>query len=278
MIPRQLFQIWPGCDLISEANAIRMAHNVRVCKEYGYNHVFIRFSEDGELIIRRNDSGYNRVGIGEFITYSDKLYIEMLRDPKIPHVMKGDILRFMTLLIYGGFYADLDMQLNYFDDAWLDMPYVCGFEAIRPKDSGQFPEFNPAAPGTGPINREQNPICTAFFGAPEESPINREMVEHILSMYEKIVRYNYYPQNMWHVIDITLDPLARIVRKYTEVKPFPVETFFPWPIPQRSDSPFTDHYYVGTQAGGWTFEQCKNEDCPKCEDRKQCVITRDGKQ
>jgi hypothetical protein len=274
MIPKTLIQIWPGTDNISEENAIRMANNVRVCNEYGYQHFLFRIDNDGYLI-GKDDNGFHRYMFEDI--YENSLFAAMLRDPKIPLVMKGDILRFTAIYLNGGFYADLDLQLNYFDERWLEMPYVCGFEKIRPPTAGQVPEFCPKNPGHRKINREQNPVCTAFFGAPARSPINKEMVEHILETYEKIVANNYYPKNMWHVIDITVDPLARIIRKYPEVKPFPMEMFFPWPIPQRIDNPFTEHYYAGTQKDGWTFEQCKNEDCPKCEDRKQCVITREVK-
>jgi hypothetical protein len=103
------------------------------------------------------------------------------------------------------------------------------------------------------------------------------MIEHILSMYEAAARKNQYPKSMWHVIDFTVDKLVKIIRNHPEVTPFPKEYFFDWPTPPYPRMPFTAHYYAGTQPGGWTFDQCKNEDCATCKDISTCKISRDGR-
>jgi hypothetical protein len=164
----------------------------------------------------------------------------------------------------------------HFQEEWIDLPYVCGYERKR-NGAGQRPTFNPHEPRIPqPITREDECLCTAFFGAPAGSPINKEMVGFILSSWEAMKENDCYPKNMWDVIDTGVDPLVRIVRRYPNVKPFPMEVFFPWPIPPAERS-FSKHYYAGTNPGGWTFDQCKNEDCEKCHDKPTCKISREGR-
>ena len=272
-IHKILYQIWPGDDSIPEHQAVLMAKNALVCKQFGYDHAFVRIVDDHSIDVSYGDVlqniPFNHIS-------KDPRFSQMLQDPKIPYVMKGDILRFTLIAAVGGFYADLDLEVRHFKDSWLSLPYVCGFERNR-DGAGKRPQFNPWEPGkVQPCTREDKVLCTGFFGAPIESPINREMSEFILHSYEGMAKNNCYPTNMWDVIDITVDPLVRIIRKHPEVKPFPMEVFFPWPIPNPVKS-FTQHYYAGTQPGGWTFDQCKNEDCSQCSNKPLCRISREGR-
>lgn len=195
---------------------------------------------------------------------ADPRIMAMLADPKIPYVMKGDVLRFTIDFIYGGFYADADTVIYNLQDSFLKMDYVCGYERER---------GNAGRPGLG---LEERPICTGFFGAPPKSPVNGDMAKHILDGYDKIKQTGIYPRDMWDVIALTVDPLVRICKAHGAM-PFPKNYFFPSPIPQNHVPPFSIHYYAGTEPGGWTFDHCKNEDCPTCKERQTCKISRHGR-
>jgi hypothetical protein len=259
MMPRILHQIWPGPDPIPERLAYLMARNVKYCEDHGYEHWFWTLTESGAIALKIG----TRYRLVDLLVekLADIRMFTMLADPKLHPVMKGDILRFTIDYLYGGYYADLDALVCNLQDSFLELPYVCGYERERG--------------GHGRPGCEQKPICTGFFGAPQWSPVNSAMADHILAGYDKMRTTGKYPADMWDVIALTVDPLVKICERFG-VKPFPMEYFFPYPIPEAVP-PFSIHHYAGTEPGGWTFDYCKNEDCPTCKEKDICKISRAGR-
>jgi hypothetical protein len=235
-----------------------MAATIKYCREHDFEHWFWTVTGTG-AIVRKSGMQHQVMELPE----ADPRMCKMLSDPKLHYVMKGDILRFFIDYLYGGFYADIDVVVMDIQDSFLSMNYVCGYE--RKRGSAGRPE----------LRLEQQPICTGFFGAPPKSPINEAMVKNILDGYDKIIESGRYPADMWDVIALTVDPLVKICERFG-AKPFPMEYFFPVPYPSAV-APFTIHHYAGTEPGGWTFDHCSNDDCPKCKEKTTCKIHRAGR-
>lgn len=235
-----------------------LAATIKYCSDHNFEHWFWTLTGTG-AIARKIGTQYQIIELAE----ADSRMFKMLADPKLHYVMKGDILRFFIDWLYGGFYADIDMVVMNIQESFLTMDYVCGYERKR------------GSAGRPDLNLEQEPICTGFFGGPPKSPINEAMVKNILDGYDKIVETSKYPADMWDVIALTVDPLVKICEQFG-AKPFPLEYFFPYPRPSPV-APFTIHYYQGTQLGGWTFDLCSNNDCPKCKEKATCKIRREGR-
>jgi mannosyltransferase OCH1-like enzyme len=183
--------------------------------------------------------------------FDDPRILKMVSDPLLHPVMKSDILRFNVLYKFGGFYGDLDLVFLASLEKYRELEYVCGFE------------------------RPRHVVCTAFLGAPPLSPVNKAVIDFILSMYEKMGAVNKYPKNLWDVLVFTgPDMLTDILKQFPSVKPFSPEVFYPWPAP-TVDTPFTMHYFAGAKKGGWTFDGCKEKECGACDDREVCNIVRE---
>ena len=237
-----------------------MAVTQKYCRDADFQYWFWTITESGS-IVRRIGTQYEQMGLSGYPGY-DRM-IKMINDPKVHYVMRGDILRFVIVYLFSGFYADADIVVMNLQDSFMSMDAVYGYERER----GQA--------GRAGLPLEQKPICPGFFGAEKESLVNKEMAEQILDGYDKMKLSNKYPVDMWDVIALTVDPLVKICER-NKVKVFPMEYFFPYPLPSTR-APFTIHYYAGTEPGGWTFDHCKNEDCPKCEVRTTCKISRAGR-
>lgn len=259
-IPRIIHQIWPGHDPIPERLAYFLAVTTKYAADHGFEYWFWTLTESG-AVARRSGGVWQLVDLVK--AGADPRMLAMLIDSKLHPVMKGDILRFTIDYLYGGFYADADTIVMDLQESFLAMNYVCGYERER------------GTAGRPGLPLEQHPICTGFFGAPKESPVNAAMAKHIIDGYQKIISTGKYPSDMWDVIALTVDPLVKICERFG-VKPFPMEYFFPYPIPQAV-APFSIHYYAGTEPGGWTFDLCKNEDCPTCREKATCKISRHGR-
>ena len=254
---------------MTERLASFMAATAKYSRENGFDYWFWTITEQGK-IARKKDNHYEFIDLTNEV---DKLMFAMIKDERLPLVMKGDILRFVINFIYGGFYADIDIKINNIRDEFLSMPYVCGYERDRGSAGLEFPEFVFKRP---PMPKPQKVVCTAFFGAPPKSQINKEMYEYILDVYADMVKSGRYPAHMWDVCDITVCPLVRIINKYPEVNIFTKEYFFNHP-PPVGDMPFTIHHYNGTQLGGWSFDCCSNDQCEGCKDKIGCPVMRPGK-
>jgi hypothetical protein len=235
-----------------------MAQTQKYCRDHDYEHWFWTITERGEIALKIGTQ-YKIIDLAA--SGVDLRIFKMLADPKIHYVMRGDILRFVIIYEYGGFYADADTVVMDLQDSFLKMDYVCGYEQERA--------------GAGRPGLEQKPICTGFFGAPSNSPVNEAMIENILDGYDAMRSTGKYPKDMWDVIALTVDPLVKICERFG-IKPFEKEYFFPYPLPE-AQAPFTIHYYAGTEPGGWTFDHCKNEDCPSCRVQSSCKISRAGR-
>ena len=241
-----------------ERLAYFMAVTSKYCADNDFQYLFWTFAASGEIALKVG-AQYKIVDLRK--AGGDPRIYEMLADPKIHAVMKGDVLRFTIDYLWGGFYADADTVLMNIQDLFLKLDYVCGYERARN--------------GAGRPGCENRPICTGFFGAPERSTVNFLMSQHILNGYDEIKRTGKYPADMWDVIALTVDPLVKICDE-CGVKPFPMEYFFPYPIPEI-DAPFSIHHYAGTEPGGWTFDLCSNDDCKKCSELATCKISRHGR-
>jgi hypothetical protein len=237
-----------------------MAATSKYSRDHSFEYWFWTLTESGEIALKVGTQ-YHIVDLKQ--AGADPRMFDMLTDSKLHAVMKGDILRFVIDYLFGGFYADADVVVLNLQESFLEMDYVCGYERERGR-AGR--------PGIG---LEHRPVCTGFFGAPPRSPVNEAMVNNILLGYEAMRASNKYPADMWDVIALTVDPLVKICERFN-VKPFNKEYFFPYPIPQITP-PFSIHYYAGTEPGGWTFDHCKNEDCPRCPELKTCKISRVGR-
>jgi hypothetical protein len=248
-----------------------LAQTTKYCHDHGFEHWFWTLTDKGTIVLKIGSlSLYETINFDD----ADPRIFKMLADPKLHPVMKGDILRFYIDYLYGGFYADLDVVILNIQESFLSMHYVCGYERSRGNAGREHEEFT-FGPEKRP--RQQDVVCTGFFGAPPKSEVNKAVIDFILTMYDDIVRTQRYPKNMWNVLDFTgPDMYIRILKQFSEVKPFPMEYFFPFPYPSTV-SPFTIHYYAGTEPGGWTFDLCKNEDCPTCKERATCKISREGR-
>jgi mannosyltransferase OCH1-like enzyme len=246
-IPAVVHQVWPGEDMIPERLASYMAQNVAYCNEAKYIHRFWKLKDDHTLLLKTGIS-YTVHDVFEII--NDLRVLEMLTDQNLHLVMKSDILRFSILYEFGGFYADLDLAIVQNLDKYRHMDYVCGWEKPRPV------------------------VCTAFIGAVPRSPVNKAVIEFILTAHQKMKRENIYPKNLWDVLVFTgPDMLTDILKQFPEIVPFQPEVFFPLPIPQIQ-RPFTVHHFAGAKAGGWAGEQCKGIECKDCKDKPNCNIVR----
>lgn len=239
-----------------------MAATIKYCALQRIDYYFWMLTDTGKVALKR-DFSFRIIDLLEH--GADPRIMKMIADPKLKPVMKGDILRFFIVYALGGFYADEDMEIFNIQEVFYDLPYVCGYERER-NGAGR--------PGLG---LENKPVCTGFFGAPPKSPINEAMVKNILDGYDKMVSTGKYPADMWDVIALTVDPLTRICRQLG-ANPFPMEYFFPYPPPPPTElPPFSIHYYAGTEPGGWSFDQCKYENCATCQERSTCKISRHGR-
>jgi mannosyltransferase OCH1-like enzyme len=251
MIPKILHQIWSGMDIIPEARAVILARNTKYANENGFSHFFWRLLPDGGLLLRNDGNIPNYSIMADFNILQNETFHLILADTKLHPVCK-DILRFAILQKYGGFYADLDLEIFDIPEYLFQLDYVCGYEHPR------------------------NVVCTAFLGAPEDSPVHKSVIDFIVSAYDKMKREDSYPKNMWEVLDfIGPDMLTKILKNFPNIKPFPINTFFPFPQPIPGLRPFTRHDFAGSKKGGWVFEKCEKRECEKCEQRVNCNIVKE---
>lgn len=255
MIPRHIIQIWIG-QLMPERLAEMLAHTRKWCHEHDFAHSLWTLNDDREVICKHS--------------IFDNYVVSLLRDPvsiilkdkDLPDVVSADILRFIVLKNHGGFYADIDLQIIDIPDDYLTINFVCGYE--RPR--------------IGLGKERETAVCTAFIGAAESSPVLKEMVNLIKFRYDELKRLGKKFEGMFDVLDFAgPDAFTKVLSNYQDIKPFPYETFYPWPIPSV-ELQYTCHYFVGSKKGGWTNDQCKNIQCKTCPDKisGKCNIVREG--
>ncbi|GME84870.1 unnamed protein product [Ambrosiozyma monospora] len=118
----------------------------------------------------------------------DQIIYDEFKDtvPEIPHaldllpsiILKADFSRYVLLFLYGGTYADLDVNLEILIDDWLDTNRNVGFVAGLEDDNN----VNPRLP-------RRNQLETWFFKSKARHPVLRKLIATIVRQtfenYEK---------------------------------------------------------------------------------------------
>ena len=146
----------------------------------------------------------------------------MLQDDSLNPVVKSDILRYEILRLFGGFYADTDLEIFHNLDQLTNLPFVCADE------------------GMGNVG-------TAFLGSIPYHPVCRAMLDAIWSNYQKDGPPKTAHQQMYFGGP---NLFTKVLKQYPNVVPLPRAYFY-----QTSDPavPATIHYFAGCMTKeGWT--------------------------
>jgi mannosyltransferase OCH1-like enzyme len=244
-IPKIIHQVWVG-DFFDEQLVIYASEVSLYCEINGYDYYFWNLNRSGDELFVKHDLSYGLCKISDL--NKNNTVLEMIKDEKLPAVIKADILRFMILERLGGFYVDVDMIILKPLEGFLQMEYVCGHE------------------------KWTNLVCTGFLGSPSGSLVNTEAICSIVHSYEKVKIENRYPENVDEVILFSGPAMfTELIKKFPYIEPFPVETFHACPVPELKKQ-FTLHYFAGSKKGGWAGDGCKGKKCSICENRKECSI------
>ena len=210
-IPKTIHQIWIGSKEIPEKY-------LKFCDSWK------KFNPDWEINLWTDEQ-------------LKKLFKKMYSDTKhfyeaqINVVMKTDILRYEILRLFGGFYADLDMECLKPLDCFCNDEFTCGWEWMG----------------------EPRSVSSGFIGCAKDHQIAKAMLFHIYSsLYTKI------PTTKWDQL-LACGPHALVNIVLTNgINPYPQKYFAPIPPLASAKEYYTDvkeayikHYFYGGQPGGW---------------------------
>ena len=218
-IPKVIHQIWTGSKEIPEKY-------LKFCDSWK------KFNPEWQVIFWKDEQLKKQFKK----MYPDTKYFY---EADINTVMKTDILRFELLRLYGGFYADLDM------------------ECLKPLDEFCKDEFTVGWEWVG----EPRSVSTGFIGCAANHSITRAMLFHIFSSL-----YTKTPTTKWDQL-LACGPHALVNIILTKgIKPYPQKYFAPIPPLASAKEYYTDvkeayvkHYFYGGQPGGWPEYYGENE-------------------
>jgi mannosyltransferase OCH1-like enzyme len=222
MIPKIIHQVWVGPNVI---NPIYFKFQ----STWKINHPTweFRFWDDSNL---------------STLPFSLKTK-EIINSPKndiLAAIVKSDLLRLEIIDLFGGLYADVDMEsLKPFDSLFEANNFICGLESNR------------------------NIIGSALFACPPQNAIIKEIIQYIHISTKK-----GFPKSRKEYELISHPKIfTEIIKKYG-VSPFPQAYFYPISWYERRENfqrpcpdSFTKHWNWGMLKNGWVkhYERLEKE-------------------
>jgi inositol phosphorylceramide mannosyltransferase catalytic subunit len=176
--------------------------------------------------------------------------ISVLENIEVNKVIKTNLLRYEILYRFGGIYSDMDVEcLKPFDPLFESNKFICGLESdppgpdiVTPEDIEQFNLIGSALVACCPGHKAMQEMIT-HIQMKIKSKIPTSIREH-LSVGGPIV-------------------LTGILRKYSDIIPFPKEYFYPtnWKeidkLKEDHPNSYSKHWWKSQEDGGWIRDYAK---------------------